>query len=203
MVNITASSTPKWRSRGSDIKGLSWVAGATSMVPGGLQARSESGSAELSGPQESGRSCLGGELRESPRPAVRAARPVAWPRGWDGATVRWACTNGLPLKLSGPASHPSFHLRASVRRHRSRLIPSYFGRSDRGAQRLPWLLRSDDTDARREARRCFGRSERSAQQQHRFSRPARGIAPMPGYKPDPPVLPHSSPERICLPNSPI
>jgi len=30
--------------------------------------------------------------------------------------------------------------------------------------------RSDDTDARRAARRCFGRSDRSAQQQRRFSR---------------------------------
>ena len=37
-------------------------------------------------------------------------------------------------------------------------------RSGRRSSRLTNLLRSDDTEARREVRRCFGRSDRSAQE---------------------------------------
>ena len=45
-------------------------------------------------------------------------------------------------------------------------------RSGRRSSRLTNLLRSDDTDARREARRCFGRSDRRAP--HGFSLRLRG-----------------------------
>jgi hypothetical protein len=44
--------------------------------------------------------------------------------------------NGFPWELCCTASHLPLFLRASVRRHRSRLIRRCFGRSDRRAQRL-------------------------------------------------------------------
>jgi hypothetical protein len=82
-----------------------------------------------------------------------------------GGRARRIETRGGPVAGLQPATSPdggSWPAPRLLGRSLGHRGPTHRGRSDRSAQRHPWLRRSDDTDARREARRCFGRADRSA-----------------------------------------